>query len=439
MEQLLDMAKKVCDKVELFSVDESTKTVDYLNGKLHDIESKFQSGVSMRVIKDGKLGFAYTKNLLSREDFLQNALNSLQGGVAADFNFSEKSEITQLDTYDAELENLESADMIEECRRVYDKLTEKTKGEALAVSIKQFTTTRVLNSSGIDYTQNDSLYAMVSIDCFPGSGRTGFWRLYQGNKFQKYPDSIIDEMTLLFNGSIQKNISIKGGKMKALFLPNSLVGLIWRLQSGLSAKSIVEQSSPIADKVGQKIFSDKITFCSNPLDDKYTGARAFDDEGVPSQNLTLIEGGILKGFFNDLERAYKLKTTPTGNGYRTSLWGDDDQTALKPMPFIKHVTFQTGKKPLTELIKSINKGIIIESTLGFHSGNIPNGDLSIVASPGMYVENGEIVGRIKNVMVSGNIYDIFRNVVEVGDELYPYFFGGMVPPILFDDINVAVK
>jgi len=89
-------------------------------------------------------------------------------------------------------------------------------------------------------------------------------------------------------------------------------------------------------------------------------------------------------------------------------------------------------------VKSIDRGIIIEGALGAHSGNIPNGDLSIGANPALYIENGEILGQVKDVMVAGNIYEMFKNVIDVSDTLY-FSYSGLMPAILFDDVSVSTK
>jgi len=163
-----------------------------------------------------------------------------------------------------------------------------------------------------------------------------------------------------------------------------------------------------------------------------------DDEGVACSDFKIIENGILKSFFYDLEYAKKLKTKPTGHGFRTSMWGGDPMT-LKPRPSMLHVRFKPGDKSLTQLIESIDRGVIIEGALGAHSGNIPNGDYSIGASPGLYIEDGEIIGRVKDAMVSGNVYETLKDVIDVGDTLYTYYYGGRIPAILCDNVNVATK
>lgn len=90
-----------------------------------------------------------------------------------------------------------------------------------------------------------------------------------------------------------------------------------------------------------------------------------------------------------------------------------------------HLTIKPGDTSFADMVKSMEKGLIVEGALGAHSGNIPNGDYSIGADPALYVENGEIVGRAKDVMVAGNIYDTLKHVVALEDSLH------------FDNVNVV--
>jgi len=225
--------------------------------------------------------------------------------------------------------------------------------------------------------------------------------------------------------------------MKVLWMPGSMHTLTWRILSGTSAKSIYEKISPIAEKIGEKIFNEKLTIHDAPLDDKYPWARAFDDEGVNCNPLSIIENGVLKSFYYDLNFAQKLDKKSTGHGYRTSRWGGE-AIALKPNPNLTHLQIKPGNASFSELLKFMDKGMIIEGAMGAHSGNIPNGDYSVGVSPGFYVENGEIIGRVKDAMIAGNVYDTLKNVVAIEDTLHPSW-SGRFPAILCDDVSVATK
>ncbi|MFN3410847.1 MAG: metallopeptidase TldD-related protein, partial [Exilispira sp.] len=71
-------------------------------------------------------------------------------------------------------------------------------------------------------------------------------------------------------------------------------------------------------------------------------------------------------------------------------------------------------------------------------GNIQNGDFSIGLSPGIYVENGQIIGHIKDSMVAANIYDCLYKIIAIEDKVH-FSIMGSFPAILFDDINVVIK
>ncbi len=435
MEKLLAMAKKVCDQVEIYSLDNKQNVVSFEDAKLHEIDTKFQSGVSIRIIKDGKLGFAYTRNLINHEELLQNALNSLQGGVSAEYEFPLTKDLPQLNTYDADIENISSKQMVEECNRVCEILKSKTQGEVSATAYTYTETIRILNHKGTDVVNQSSYFGIYASVSYPGTA-AGIGRVFADKKFHKMPDNLLNEIIDFYNLSSQETTA-SSGKMKVLFMPNVIYAINWRVNSGTSGKSVYEKISPIANKIGEKIFSEKITIYDDPLDDKYPGARAFDDEGVAVKKTTIVEKGILKSFYCDLEYAKKLNLPPTGHGYRAAQW-ESDTITLKPTPTLAYLRYQNGNKSLNELIKLIDRGIIIEGALGSHSGNIPNGDLSIGANPALYVENGNILGQLKDVMVAANIYELLKNVIEVSDTLY-FSYGGLMPAILFDNVSVATK
>jgi PmbA protein len=438
MEKLLQMAKQFSDQAEVYSRESTYNSVSFQDSKLHDLDSVFQSGVSLRIIKDGKLGFAYTRNLIDRQELLDNALTSLEGGVEANYQLPLTNTLSRLATYDPLLESLPNGKMVEECARLCDLLKSQTDGEIFLGSSSQVRSIRIINSRGTDISFKSSSYELQGNIIYPGSG-SGIWRNFLNLRFEKTPDDLIREMIQLYQQS-SKVVEPKGGRMKVLFMPNSMIALNWRILSGTSAKSVYDKISPIADKIGAKIFDEKITILDDPLNDKHPGARSFDDEGVSCRFLPLVKDGVLKSFYYDLNYAKKLNAESTGHGYRTAIgFGPSDPISQKPGPVLAHMRIQPGDKSFSQLVKSMDRGIILEGALGPHSGNIPNGDYSVGVSPGLYVEKGEIVGRLKDAMVAGNVYQTLKQVVDVGDTLYPSYWGSWIPPILCDDVSVATK
>lgn len=436
MEKLLEMAVRAADQAEAYAHEQVTDSVTFQDAKLHDIETNFLSGVSLRIVKGGRLGFAYTRNLKDRKALVDNALQALKGGVEAAYDLPGPQPARKLDTYYDSVRNLTGSELVSEANRICSALKSTVAGEITAVCYTHRDSVRIINSRGADVKSQSSGAGTYVNAVFPGSG-SGIGRLFQDKRFDRFPDSMLGQIVELFKKG-QRTVEPKGGRMKVLFMPGSIITLLWRLSSGLSGRSLYERISPVAEKLGQRVFSDKLTVVDDPLDDRYPGARAFDDEGTACAPLTLVDRGILKSFYYDLNYAKKLGATSTGHGYRTGPWGGDP-VSLKPGPDLAHLFIRPGAASLEKLIGMIDRGIIVEGALGAHSGNIPNGDYSIGVSPGLYVEDGQIVGRVKDAMVAGNVYQTLKDVVELGDTLQPSFGGAWAPPILCDGVSVATK
>ena len=429
MEQLLEMAGKISDKAEVYSAETRGDGVSFEDARVKDIDSSMLSGVSLRIIKKNTLGFAYTRNLMNREELIQNALDSLKGGVEGLFELPLTKDLPSLDTYDPSIETLTNAAMVEECGRLCELLSLKTKGQINLSAHRLVSRKRVINSSGTDLFVTSSVYVLNPQILYPYSSAS-LYRTFASKTFQRTPDEYLNYLVETYNGSMGEAVP-DGRKMKVLFLPESVYVLTWRLQSATNGMSIYQKISPLDGKIGEKIFDEKLSVWNDPLDDSFPGARAFDDEGTPCRRFSLVENGVLRNFYYDLYFAQKLNTYPTGHGFKGSV-------SSKPVPGIGHLSLSPGRSSFTDLIREMDCGIILAGALGAHSGNIPNGDFSIGVSPALYVDKGEIAGHVKDVMIAGNIYDILKNIAGIENALHPCY-GGNFPALLFDNVNVTVK
>ncbi|MCP4567092.1 MAG: TldD/PmbA family protein [FCB group bacterium] len=437
MEKLLEMAAKVCDRVELHELTEINDTVTYKKSGLDSINSKSLSGICLRIIKDGRLGYAYTRNLIDREELLNNGLASLDGGVRADYTFPHTTAIENLETCDRSFDNLSGSSLVEECRRISDLLQAKSDSDITVMSQALVNGVRVLNSVGTDLSFKSGQHWMFSMLSLPGS-MLGILRLQRENKITPLATAMTDEMLELY-GKASKVAKFKPGKMKALFTPPSMVTFTWRIKSGASARCVHEGISPLIGRIGEKVFDNKITIIDNPLDVSFAGARPFDDEGTACRPLTIFENGVFKNIYCDLNYGHKLGMTSTGHGFKTEpLFKFSDPLTLRPIPSPAGMTIQPGNSSFLDMVMKMDRGIIVDNIQGAHSGNIPNGDFSVGVPSGFYVEQGEIVGRIKDTMVAGNIYNIMNRVVDIGSTLHPCW-EAWTPAVLFDQVSVSTK
>ena len=246
MERLFEMAKKVSDQTEIYSITGRVDGVSFENAHLKDIESSMQSGLSLRIIKDGKLGFAYTKNIIHREEFIQNALDSLKGEVEGLFKFPLTRDVLSLDTYDSSIETLRNLEITDECGRVCELLSQRTKGQLNLSAHRSISNMRMINSSGTDLSLKSSVYFLSVQILYPYS-YASLHRTLISKAFEKAPDIYLDYLVDTYNRSM-KEVTPDSGKMKVLFLPETVYVLMWRLQSAASGVSIYQDISPLAGK-----------------------------------------------------------------------------------------------------------------------------------------------------------------------------------------------
>lgn len=435
MEELLEMARKRADEAEVYSLDEVSDEVRFEDGRLKDIESKSQSGLSLRVIRDGKLGFAYTKNLIDPAQTLQNALDSLQGGVEAPPALPSTRLDISLQTYDPSIEGVTNSLIVDECRRICDFLVPRTNGQINLSAGRKVARLRILNSQGADLSSSFSYYFLSTEILYPGT-YASIHREWVGKRFVEADEGYLRHLLDLYVQSRQE-VDPPGGRMKVLFLPESMYVLTWRVESATSGRNVYLKVSPITERLGEKVFDEKLTIFDDPLNDRLPGARAFDDEGVPCRRWSIVERGVVTHFYYDLTYGAKMGAGSTGHGYKAAMWGGE-RISFKPSPSLEHLYIEPGKRSFWDLIKAIDRGVIVAGAMGAHSGNIQNGDFSIGLSPGLYVENGEIVGHVKDAMIAGNIFEVMREVVDLEDTAHPAY-SGTFPAVLFEGVRVATR
>ncbi len=435
MKKFLSAAKQKVDQAELYYYQSSLNHIEYQNGKINEIEGTIQCGYSLRVIKDNTLGFAYTKNLDNPELLLQGALNSLKAGTKTNMKFAANQSNLTLNTFEKEMEEFDAENAVRESERVIRILKDNTDRKVDTNLVCATHEISVINTSGTELTAKFSYYVFACGIILPHTAG-GISYVFKDKKFSRVPDSDLQDLNEMYQKA-QPEQRVKSGKMKVLFLPGSLYVLLWRLASGTAGNNICYKKSPLINKIGEKIFSEKLTIYDDPHNDRFPLARAFDDEGTKTGKLMIVEKGVLKNYYFDLFYADKMGIQSTGNGYKSMMWGGET-AALKPTPSLEHLIIEPGNKSLREMISSMDMGIIVAGVLGAHSGNIINGDFSVGIEPCLVVENGEIIGRAKNTMIAGNIYEVMKNVTEVENRLHHVFIGGRaLPAILFDNIMVV--
>lgn len=429
MEKLMKLAKQAVDQAEIYYTESVSDSLSFTDSKFDKADTSLRSGMALRIIKDGRIGYAHTRNLLSAESLLDQAIQSSKEGMSVNFQMPLTTKVKELNSYNPAIEKISKKDLISQAKKMIEYVQKRTDGQ-LNLSFGYGTDKAgIINSAGTSLEERESSFYIVAELIFPGTG-SGLYKYIQSRELSDFPYAKLDEMIDLF--LISKNEVIPcTGKLPVIFADGSISVFLNRFMAAASPVSIYNKVSPLLNRFGEQIVSDKFTLWQDPHDMELLSCTAFDGEGMPTQKLTFIDKGTFKAIPLDLNYAEKLGMLPTGNGLRGAIEG---QPSAQPINYC----IATGNKSLAEMIASIDKGLIVQSLMGGHSGNVLNGDYSVGVSTGFYIEKGRIVGRVKDCLLSGNAYESLSNIAEI-ENSYPNPTSSKIPSILIDGMNVAGK
>jgi PmbA protein len=192
------------------------------------------------------------------------------------------------------------------------------------------------------------------------------------------------------------------------------------LAAAFLAENVQKGKSLLAGKVGTMITAPLIRIIDDGLLAGGMATTPFDGEGVPHRRTVLVEHGQLCGYLYDTFWGRKCGAASTGNAVRGG---------VKGMPGLGVTNFfiENGTATVADLCGGIDRGLLLTDVMGMHTANPISGDFSVGAS-GFLVEAGELQHPVKEIVVSGNILDLFKNVTAVGNDLR--FFGAVGAPSL---------
>ncbi len=187
-------------------------------------------------------------------------------------------------------------------------------------------------------------------------------------------------------------------KAPVIFIAEEARGLLGSFASAIQGGSLYRKASFLVDHLDKKIFPDFVRIYEQPHLPYALGSSPFDDDGVATRPNVFVDGGVLRQYSLGVYSARKLGMKTTGNAGG-----------------MHNLTIQTGNKDLPALLKAMGRGLLITEMMG-QGVNLITGDYSRGAS-GYWVENGEIQYPVSEITVAGKLQDMYKRVVEVGNDV----------------------
>ncbi len=433
MEEILFQARKVAEDTEVFSIASEETQVHFEANRLKHLQTKQQASVALRIIRQGRIGYAVTSSTDDYSHLVNNAVETAQFGMPAKFELPSADSYPQVAVFSADTEMVPVEAMVKLGERLIAAVTVHTPGIICEAEVTRgVASVRLVNSRGGQAEYRKSYFSLG----IEGNLTRGTDMLFVG-------DSASSCQPMLEPGEVAANVLqqlelaknqalVSTRSMPVIFTPNGVASaLVMPLMAAFNGKTVLEGASPLGQKLGQKVFDDKFQLWDDSVIAFQPSSRPCDDEGVPSQRTPLIEAGRVTSFLYDLQTAAMAGTHSTGNGRR----GHGGLPAPSPSAFV----VAAGSTTFDEMVEDIKEGLVVEQLMGAGQGNVLGGDFSGNVLLGYKVENGKIVGRVKDTMVSGNVYQVLKDITTFGSQ--SRWVSGFLrtPHIYCPDVSVASK
>ncbi|MFA9500766.1 metalloprotease PmbA [Mannheimia sp. E30BD] len=192
---------------------------------------------------------------------------------------------------------------------------------------------------------------------------------------------------------------IKTGEMPVIFYNDVATGLVGHLAGAISGGALYRKSSFLLDKLGEQILPEWFAISERPHLLRQLASSAFDSEGVITQNREIITDGVLQTYLMTSYSGRKMGLKSTGHAGGIHNW------LVKP-------NRQGG---LNTLLKEMGTGLLVTEMLGSAINSV-TGEYSRGAA-GFWVENGEIQYPVAEISIAGQLQDMYKNLVAVGDDI----------------------
>jgi PmbA protein len=428
---------KGADQAEVFLKSSRNISVEVKDRMVDSFKSSRSFGYSLRIIKDGRLGFSYSTDPLEIDALVARSIEAARFPERDDaLELPEFSEIADVDVFDPELNVIAEAEAIEKVmlleKAVY---AEDVRIKKLRKASGSFTvsSTMIVNSRSVmaEYASTRCSAQVMAVAEQDGESQVG-WD-FDGSRFLS--DVSFEDVG---RKAARRAVALLGSKkMRAcrapVILDNAVTADFLGVFAGsFSSEAVQKGKSLLEGKLGKKVLSPGIRIIDSGVLRGATGSFPVDDEGVSSREKTLAEDGIIQNFLYNTYTAKRGGAVSTGNAVRGG---------FSSLPSVGVTNLFLTASPLeqTESIDRIfamtGRGLYVLDAIGVHTANPVSGEFSVGVS-GIWLENGKAVYPVREAVISGNLVDLFSKVEAVGNDMR--FYGNIgAPSLLISSVDIS--
>ncbi len=425
-QELLALADRVVaqarpgEHVEAFVSRGGETEVRVYEGDVEHFVSAQSEGIGIRVVRDGRTGFAYAATLddAAVAEVLDEARDNVAFGTvddAAGVAEPDGVPVTDQPLWNDELAGFDTDRKIDLAK----ELEKLTAGADARVRVDEsnyadaWGEAAVANTAGVRQAgRENGCYVSVSTLADDPDGtetQTGFGfsvgRTPTEFDLDRAAREAADRATRLLGAT--KPPSKRLTVVLDPFVTAQLLGV---LSSTLNGESVVKGRSLFRDRLGDEVAAAHVTLVDDPTNPLAYTATDVDGEGLAARRNVLIEDGVLQRFVHNSYSARRAGTVSTGNATRGGFAGTPGVGCLA-------LSLLPGTRDQQELIAGIDDGLLVQQVSGLHSGVNPiSGDFSTGAA-GLLIRDGAVGAPVRELTIASTLQRMLLDVVEIGGDV----------------------
>ncbi|MGI8983108.1 MAG: TldD/PmbA family protein [Acidimicrobiales bacterium] len=425
MSELLELADRIVgraspgEQVEVFLGRSHHTSVKVFDGAVESLSSADTQGVGVRVIVDGRQGFAYAASLedaIVAETLVEARDNAAFGTVDEFLGLVEPDGVApaDLDLFRPELAGFPADRKVEmtlELERAVKAADARIRGVESAEYGDSSSESAIASTAGVRATTRRSSCSIVA-SAMAGEGAetmTG-----TGYSVARTPEEL--DLAKAVKDASEKATRLLGARKPAsrrltvLLDPSVSSSFLGLLSSGLSASSVIKGRSLFAGREGEAVAVPFLTLVDDPTEPQAWGAGSYDAEGLASRRNALISDGVLMGFLHNSYTGRRCGVPSNASavraGYRSTPGAGSRALSLTP-----------GDRTQEQLMAGVGDGLLVQSVTGLHSGANPvSGDFS-VGVEGMLFRDGAPAEPVREATIASTLQRMLLDLVAVGADV----------------------
>jgi len=409
-------------------------------GEVDSLTSSESKGVGVRVVAEGRLGYAWAADPSEAEaaELLDQARAGARHSTADDANVLPEAEEARplpglFRGAFAELSPERKVSLALDLERAATSARPEVRKVEDVVYADAISRVALASTTGLDasYERTDCWCLVSALAERDGETQSGF-----SFRVAREPGELAWEEAAA--EAAERGARLLGGRkpdterLPVILDPWAASAFLGVLASALSAEEVQKGRSLFAGKVGEQVGSEAVSLIDDGRLEDGPAAAPFDDEGVPTGRMPVIERGVLRGFLHNTRTARREGVRSTGNASRPSYRG-------VPGVAPSNLFLEPGSEDRDAILRRAGRAVYVQEVSGVHSGANPiSGEFSVGAT-GMRVEGGELGEPLREMTIASTIPEVLKALQAVGSDLRFFPGGGAIgtPTLLVGEMTVS--